>query len=381
MGQQGCCESNANKKALLKSSYRHSENNEKQVYISQMKNQNNIEDSIYSNLSQKQSGIPYNNQYSSNFSEVNKGFINQQSAESIYSYNLKKENCNFRCINSIDNSHNDNIVSLIELMSGNIASGSYDQTIKIWNLNEKKCIKIIKENAEVLCLLEFEHNKLLVGTKKEEINLWDLENSNDEIIYSFEGHTMWVNCLVKINDDNFASCSNDTNIIIWNWKNKSLEYILEGHLNAVSTMILLFNGNLCSGSLDLTIKIWDLKNRNCIETLNGNKHWVLSLCQLSNGDILSSDGKKIKIWSTNYKYKNEIKGHSNKIRALCQISKDLFVSASYDKTIKIWDINSMDMVQNLEGHLSKVNCVIKHIFGYLVSCSDDKTIKVWETSN
>ena len=66
------------------------------------------------------------------------------------------------------------------------------------------------------------------------------------------------------------------------------------------------------------------------------------------------------------------------VRALCQISDNLFASAGFDKTIKIWDIASMACVQNLIGHQANVICIIFHSDGYLISCSTDHTIKIWK---
>ena len=99
---------------------------------------------------------------------------------------------------------------------------------------------------------------------------------------------------------------------------------------------------------------------------------------MSNGYIISgSDDNTIKIWS-NYKNIGELKGHTDSIRSLCKISDNLFASSSFDKTIKIWDINNMRMIQNLEGHQDNVIGVIFHKLGFLISYSNDHTIKIWK---
>ena len=72
------------------------------------------------------------------------------------------------------------IYCLIKLNSNEIISGSFDKTIKIWNLKEEKCIKTL------------------------------------------EGHTDGINNLIKLNSNEIASCSNDKTIKIWNLKNSKL---------------------------------------------------------------------------------------------------------------------------------------------------------------
>ena len=293
--------------------------------------------------------------------------------------------------------HNKIIVCMIELENKQIATGSYDNTIKIWDVNNQNCENEIIEDGKVFALLEFEPNLLLSAIDKTPddvqeisqirsedivINLWDLNsaNSDNKIIHSFTGHQLRINCLVKCDDKFFASCSNDGEIIIWDYHLRKKVHNLLGHADCILCLIRLNNGNLCSGSADKTIKIWNWENASCIATLEGNEHWVKCLCQLSNGYILSgSHDNLIKIWDNYNQFVTDLKGHTESVRSICQIGKTNYIaSASFDHTIKIWDLNTNECIQTLTEHTSSVINILYHPDGYLISSSKDKTIKIWK---
>ena len=85
--------------------------------------------------------------------------------------------------------------------------------LEVSSRNELK-YSIINEDGRVFFFFLFEKDKLLAGTSNNVINLWDLglDNPTDQCIFSFKGHELWINCLVKINDNYFASASNDSKI-------------------------------------------------------------------------------------------------------------------------------------------------------------------------
>ena len=293
--------------------------------------------------------------------------------------------------------HKKIIVCMIELENKQIATGSYDNTIKIWDINNQNCENEIIEDGKVFALLEFEPNLLLSAIDKTPddvqeisqirsedivINLWDLNsaNSDNKIIHSFTGHQLRINCLVKCDDKFFASCSNDGEIIIWEYHLRKKVHNLLGHADCILCLIRLNNRNLCSGSADKTIKIWNWENASCIATLTGNEHWVKCLCQLSNGYILSgSHDNLIKIWDSYNQFVTDLKGHTESVRSICQIGKTNYIaSASFDHTIKIWDLNTNECIQTLTEHTSSVINILYHSDGYLISSSKDKTIKIWK---
>ena len=303
--------------------------------------------------------------------------------------NKKEERNKFSCFKTLIG-HTNKIVSLIELESGKLVSGSYDNTIRIWDINDKSGNEqVINESERILSLLEFEKNKILSGTGDNSINLWDLENP-EQVIFSFKGHELWVNALVKCDSNFFASASNDSKIKIWDYFKRECVSTLKGHVDCILSLILLKNKNLCSGSADLTIRIWDWGLGECISILKGHTRWVKCVLELDNGVLVTgSDDKTIKLWKNEINFKT-LEEHAHSVRTFCQINERLFASGSFDYTIKIWEIDTWKCVQTLYGHELNIICLIslKHQSengndenGYndlIASCSNDKSIKIWK---
>jgi WD40 repeat protein len=281
------------------------------------------------------------------------------------------------CSNTIKG-HEDKVVSLVILRSGYVATGSYDSTVRIWDIEQGACVKIIQEIGSVICLLEFESFKLLTGTSECNIGLWDINDDKEEEICNFLGHQLWVNCLEKCDDNYFASGSNDSTIIIWDYNERKDIKTIKAHDDCVLCLIKLKNGNLCSGSADFYIKIWDWKNGVCLSSIKAHENWVKCLCQFDDDILLSgSDDRTIKIWK-NEQCMATLNGHINSIRALCKIDDNFFASGSFDNNINIWDYKKQMIVQVLKGHTSNVTCLAKFKKNSLISCSTDYTIKLWE---
>ena len=96
---------------------------------------------------------------------------------------------------------------------------------------------------------------------------------------------------------------------------------------------------------------------------------------------MGSKDNIIGIWEEkSVKYENIklLKGHEKSVRGLSQINDNNFSSGSFDKNIKIWDLNKYEYVKTLEGHNANVTVVIKYDEETIVSCSSDKTIIIWK---
>ena len=89
---------------------------------------------------------------------------------------------------------------------------------------------------------------------------------------------------------------------------------------------------------------------------------------------------RIDLFSNFLEHMGYFSGHKNWIRCLCPISNKILVSGSWDKNIKIWNIEDRSIMSTLSGHTERVSalCYVKE--GVLVSGSWDKSLIIWSNS-
>lgn len=124
-----------------------------------------------------------------------------------------------------------------------------------------------------------------------------------------------------------------------------------------------------------------------IKVWQGHKDYIRSIDVHPNEPyILSgSDDFLIKLWNWDKDFIciREFESHSHFVMQVQFNPQDpsLFASASLDKTIKMWDINTTSPHFTLSGHTKGVNCLNFYPSGdkpYLVTGADDKTAKIWD---
>lgn len=147
---------------------------------------------------------------------------------------------------------------------------------------------------------------------------------------------------------------------------------------------------LAVGSSDQNIYLLDLDSfvtRGIIE--NAHDSSVFSLAWSDDGSYLYSGGRDahLKVWEVgNSTYcVHDVQAHLFTLNALQLIAGGrLLVSASRDKTIRVWDAHSLELLKSLEavrdgGHRHSVNRLVwLDEPELLVSSSDDRQIIAWK---
>lgn len=229
-----------------------------------------------------------------------------------------------------------------------LVSGSRDHTLRIWDLDTQRLIKppLAEHKGSVLCL-QFD------DTEKEDI---------------------------------IISGSSDTSIILWRFSTgKMIRRISGAHRESV--LNLKFDSRfLVTCSKDKTIKIW---NRNEVRpgdpdypvkgVQGGGKcpSYIMDLASFPTPIELEqhlSDEQKQPL--APYRVLMTIDSHGAAVNAV-HIHNEQLVSASGDRSLKVWDIHSGVCTAVCMGHTKGIACV-QYDGKRIISGSSDDTIRIFD---
>lgn len=144
------------------------------------------------------------------------------------------------------------------LSNGDLASGSGDKTIKIWNVKNGALNKTLNDcEMKIWSLIEIQNRRLAAGSNEGILCILDVEKRTK---ISFIAHNSGIRALVLLNSGDLASGSYDKQIKIWDVSTWTPKRTLTGHTAPIWALVKLSNDDLVSGSSDRAIKLWYSSN-------------------------------------------------------------------------------------------------------------------------
>ena len=246
------------------------------------------------------------------------------------------------------------------------------------------------EEAHTECVytIQYNGNHLVSGSRDRSLRIWNLETQR-LIREPLVGHTASVLCLQfddREEEDIIISGSSDTDVILWQFSTgKMLRKIPQAHRESV--LNLKFDHRyLVTCSKDKTIKIW---NRHWLGpgdndypkkgVPNGGKcpAYILDLTALGdprNIENILAPGERKPLKP--YTPLMLIDSHGAAVNAI-HIYQNQLVSASGDRSVKVFDIHTGACIANCNGHTKGIACV-QYDGKRIVSGSSDNTIRIYD---
>jgi WD40 repeat protein len=232
-------------------------------------------------------------------------------------------------------------------MGDKLVSGSFDKTIKLWQLDTGKALYTLGDRLKgVFALAISPDGKFLAsGSRDETIDLWDLAAGT--LIRNLSQHKASVRSLAIAPDSQtLISGSFDQTIILWGLPEGSVSKTIVDQ-EPVAAIALSADGSfLASTGDDGTVRIWSLKSGLKIAESTGNEHCIGSL-------VISPDAKTIAAGSTNgYLVLWQIVGQDDQLQ--------------------------LNLTQTIKAHAGQINaCVFSPDSQYIITGSVDGKAKIW----
>ncbi len=133
---------------------------------------------------------------------------------------------------------------------------------------------------------------------------------------------------------------------------------------------------------DGSLKVWNLESCDLIATNSTGRFRAHALCISpgANLAIVATDEPAVRCWRIGHSVSREQLEHSDDVNAVAYVSKTgQVVSGSYDRTLKVWNAKTRELLHTLSGHKRSVTGVIAvPNKAEIISVSNDGTMVLWD---
>jgi len=223
-----------------------------------------------------------------------------------------------------------------------------------------------------------------------------------------KAHGGWITSLAVGEEDDgkgakkefLISGSRDRTLIKWDLDDKKEDdedrewgkprKMFTGHSHFVSEVTLTSDSRfVISSSWDGSVRFWQIATGKTVQQLNGHKRDVLAVAVSHDDRQIMTGGldNQIKVWNTKGVCKHTVDKNQHTDAVSCVKfyhgqKTPIVVTASWDKSIKVWDNLYMQLMYTFTGHKAQINSIdMVQNSSYLASGSRDGTIMVWDLVN
>ena len=275
-----------------------------------------------------------------------------------------------------------------------IASGSDDNTVKLWEVESGKEIRTLTGHTDDVESVSFSPDGKYIasGSDDNTVKLWEVESGKE--IRTFTGHTGYVQSVSFSPDGKYiASGSWDKTVKLWEVESGKEIRTLTGHTNDVESVSFSPDGKyLATVSYDDTVILWDIYN-------NKKKNSIFGCGVYFHSDgkyitVHNWDNQKIEVWELesvsiknsfsicNSEYMLDDYFYYSEIYDFDYDGKYIATFNEGDGLLKVWDVMAGNVVKIFNSSTSIVKSVCFSPNGkYITSVDKDDFIKVWDVSS
>ncbi len=299
--------------------------------------------------------------------------------------------------------HTGSVGVLAVLPDGRLASGSDDNTIRLWDpATTFELARLEGHTHRVTALAVLIDGRLASCSIDRTIRLWDVSGESA----AAGAETACIKCyssiyaLAVLPDGRLASGSDDGDIQLWDPKSGAATALISVSTEAVHALAVLHDGWLAAASVFDSICLWDpgsmsgasrsagAKPNYINGSAAGNCSWVRALAVLADGRLASGlhDGTILLRAPGSGAFISALQSTMKDVTALAALPDGRLASSSSDGSIRLWDPGSTSgespasgpNVVWTAGRAGPVRALAALPNGRLASSSSDGNIRLWD---
>ena len=262
-----------------------------------------------------------------------------------------------------------------------------DCTLKVWDTESGACLSSMAgHQGYIWALVVHPDGKRVISAGDDRsVRVWDLDSGRSLAVLT--GHEDWVAALAITSDGRgLVSAGGDRTLRLWDLDSGSLWQTLAGHRDYIAGLAIDPRGRyLYSASGDGTVGRWDLLDARCLARWPAHDDGVWTVAVTGAGERVLSGGRDgaIHLWDAATATRlNSLRGHSGWVWKLAAIGAEQVLSASADKTLKLWDFTIQPESSGRAAHTAAITALLVDPAGErAISASADGTLKLWQVGD